>query len=228
MENILLLHGALGSQQQFLKLQQELQKLGGYNVFSMNFEGHGGRGSERSFRMDYFVENVINFMSEKHISKTSIFGYSMGGYVALNLCLNRPELVNRIITFGTKFNWTVESASKEVKMLDPDVIEEKVPKFAQHLRELHAPNDWKELLNKTADMMLDLGAGNKLNSDLLNKINHEVLITVGSEDKMVTIQETEQAADELVNAQYKVLEGLRHELERNSPVEFCRVIEAFI
>ena len=47
-------------------------------------------------------------------------GHSMGGYVALKLALKRPELVDRIITLGTKFNWTPEVAAKEVKMLNPD------------------------------------------------------------------------------------------------------------
>ena len=67
------------------------------------------------------------------------------------------NIINSIVTFGTKFNWSKEAAAKEVKMLNPEVIEEKVPKFAQMLKDTHAPNDWKTLLHKTAAMMKGLG-----------------------------------------------------------------------
>ena len=123
----------------------------------MNFEGHGGRPSDRPYSIDAFSENLVSFIHEKELNQANIFGYSMGGYVALKTAQTRPDLINKIFTLGTKFNWSPESAAKEVKMLNPDKIEEKVPAFAKALQERHSPGDWKVVLRKTSEMMIDLG-----------------------------------------------------------------------
>ena len=56
----------------------------------------------------------------------------MGGYVALQLANKHPKYVQKIITLGTKFAWDKETAAKEVKMLNPEKIEEKIPAFAKN------------------------------------------------------------------------------------------------
>lgn len=212
--NLLLLHGALGSEAQLETLKLELENQ--YTVFTLNFEGHGGRSSNRTFSITHFMENVVAFLDENAIASTDIFGYSMGGYVALTLALHQPKRVNRIVTFGTKFHWTPESAQNEVKMLNPEVIEEKVPKFASHLNKVHAPVDWKEVMSKTAQMMLDLGDHPPLHADTLSQIPHEVTIGIGTEDNMVSIEESEKAAASLQNGKLDPLEGFLHPIERNA------------
>ncbi len=81
----------------------------------------------------------------------------MGGYVGLNLAKEYPELVGRIVTLGTKFAWTKEVAEKEIKMLNPEKIAEKIPAFADRLKSIHTNNNWKEVVRKTARMMYGLG-----------------------------------------------------------------------
>ncbi|MEM9824780.1 MAG: alpha/beta fold hydrolase, partial [Bacteroidota bacterium] len=132
-ENIILLHGALGSQQQMQALAPLLSPH--FAVHSLNFLGHGGDPSETHFTMKALAQQVKTFIEEKQLGRTHIFGYSMGGYVALNLALDHPEQIQSIVTFGTKFNWSKEAAEKEVKMLNPELIEAKVPQFAQRLKD---------------------------------------------------------------------------------------------
>lgn len=212
---LLLLHGALGSSKQFEPLKIQLKDT--YELYDLNFEGHGGRSSENEFSIQLFTENVISFLSAKTLSKVNIFGYSMGGYVALNLAHQRPELVDKIITLGTKFDWTEESAAKETRMLNPEKIEEKVPKFAEMLKQQHAPLDWKDLMRKTAQMMLSMGAGAKLHPEQLERIQQNVIIGLGSEDKMVSQEESEKAADLLPNSNFVRLEGIPHPIDRIDP-----------
>lgn len=212
MESILLLHGALGSKQQFLSVVTELEKT--MNVYTFNFEGHGGRVSTQPFSMDLFVENVIAFLDEHQLQKTAVFGYSMGGYVALKCALKRPERIDKITTLGTKFDWTPVSATKEVKLLNPEVIEEKVPKFAQKLMEEHAPLDWKEVMNKTATMMLNLGNGEAITESEFQKIAHQVVIVRGAEDAMVSKEESLKTQELLVNATYKEIAGVPHPIDK--------------
>src|SRR5690606_24344812 len=117
---LLLLHGALGSSEQFLPLQEILSS--DREVFTMDFEGHGKSESKGNFTIELFTQNVIDFLKENKILKVDIFGYSMGGYVALNLASNYTDLAGKIITLGTKFDWPTAFAEKEIKMLNPHQI----------------------------------------------------------------------------------------------------------
>jgi len=225
-KNLLLLHGALGSKTQLQPLQQLLSS--DFKVHTLNFEGHGGRPSDHEFDMERFAENVVEKLQALGISSAHIFGYSMGGYVALTLAKKHPKMVDRIVTLGTKFNWSLESAQQEVQMLNPAKIEEKVPAFAKRLHELHQPNDWKEVMHKTADMMLALANGNKLTDTDLQQIQHHVLIGVGTLDHMVSVEESENAATQLPNGILKVIEDVQHPIEKVDLNVVATVIRDFI
>lgn len=212
MKSILLLHGALGSASQLQRLKKVLEAT--YKVYSFSFEGHGGVPSSQEFSIDLFTQNTVGYLKKNGLAKVSIFGYSMGGYVALNLAKKHPNLVDKIITLGTKFDWSEESAAKEVKLLNPDKIEAKVPAFANYLQKVHEPNNWKEVLNKTADLMLDLAVGKKFSTEDFKSINHKVLLTVGDKDTMVSQEETKAIANLLPNSEFKLLEGVEHPIEK--------------
>ncbi|MFK7948209.1 MAG: alpha/beta fold hydrolase [Saprospiraceae bacterium] len=225
-QNIILLHGALGSKTQVKKLKKLLSNR--FNVYSLNFDGHGGKSCNTDFSIDLFTNNTIEFIKENQLKNTHFFGYSMGGYVALNLALKYPNLVNSIITLGTKFNWTKEAAKKEVKMLNPTIIEQKVPHFAEQLKAVHSPNDWKILMQKTANMMLEIANQERLTTADLKQINHRVLIGIGSLDKMVTIEESENAANVLPNAKLKIIDNFYHPIERNNYEILAKIVVEFI
>ena len=169
LNSLILLHGALATKAQFASLKSLLDT--DYEVHVLDFSGHGDNRTSSPFTMDQFVQDVLDYMSKNNINKANFFGYSMGGYVALNLALNHPERVNKIMTLGTKFNWTKDAAEKESRMLDPEKIEEKVPQFAKHLDLIHGANNWKIVLRKTAEMMVGLGNGTALDSLQLKSIN---------------------------------------------------------
>jgi pimeloyl-ACP methyl ester carboxylesterase len=209
---ILLLHGALGTKKQLAETRLSLLEY--FDVYVLDFEGHGDFSSEKEFSIDLFTENVISFLDQHSIEKIHLFGYSMGGYVALKTALKIPGRIGKIVTFGTKFNWDASSTEKEISMLNPDKIEEKVPHFAQKLKTEHPSNNWKEIVLKTARMMKGLSAGNTLSEAELKAIPNEVLIGWGTLDKMVSREESEQVAQILNSGTFKILEGLEHPIEK--------------
>ena len=172
---VLLLHGALGSKTQLDPLKVALEA-SGKTVYSLNFSGHSGESFRHDFGIETFAGDVLRFMEAQGLKIADIFGYSMGGYVALWLAHQHPSSAGRIVTLGTKFDWTPESAEREVKKVDPQKIEEKIPAFARILQHRHAPNDWKELLHKTAAMMTTLGHKHLLTMKVLESINHDVSV----------------------------------------------------
>lgn len=219
------MHGALGSSRQLDTLAKHLSEH--YKVYSFDFEGHGGRPTEKPFSIDLFVQNTVDFMKENAISSAHFFGYSMGGYVALKLASKHPNLVDRVFTYATKFDWTPESADREIKMLDPDKILEKVPQFAAALEQMHAPLSWKENMTKTAAMMVDLGNGSGISDNELQCVQHKVMIGIGDKDQMVSIEESKRIADILTQGELNVFKDFQHPIEKINIVELSRDIKNF-
>lgn len=210
-EKLLLLHGALGSKNQFLPIKEKLST--SFEVYDLNFAGHGGVHTEEAYSIDLFTQNVIDYLDQSEIDQVTIFGYSMGGYVGLNTALKAPNRIKKVITLGTKFNWSLSSAKKEVGRLNPAIIETKVPHFAQKLQREHYPLDWKIVMEKTAAMMLAMGHGARLKDEELQAIQVPVVVGIGGMDAMVSYEESAYAADLIPNVKLIKLEGAKHPIE---------------
>lgn len=210
--NLILLHGALGSADQFGPL---LPHLGPDTpVYYMNFPGHGGLSTDDPVFLPQMAEALVQFVKERRLEGSRVFGYSMGGYAALWAASLNPGLFSEIRTLGTKFDWTPEGAEREIAMLDAEKIESKVPQFAAALAQRHAPADWKRVLTNTQKLMLDLGSGNKLGCSELAGINIPVTIARGEFDNMVSEAESMEAASWLPKGKFKTLTGFKHPLEQ--------------
>lgn len=212
MEPLILLHGAIGASDQLMPLANALKAQ--YEVHTLDFSGHGNSPSNELFSIPLFANDVLSYMDQNGLETASIFGYSMGGYVALYLALHHPQRVKRIVTLATKFHWDEPTASKEVQMLDAEKIEAKLPKFATALNQRHGAQDWRSVLQKTATMMLAMGAHNPLISSGYGSIAHSCLLLLGDRDKMVTFDETRNVFQTLPNAQLAVLPATTHPIEQ--------------
>jgi pimeloyl-ACP methyl ester carboxylesterase len=152
----------------------------------------------------------------------------MGGYVALYLAMTKPELIESIVTLGTKLSWNEEIAAKEVAMLQPLVVEQKVPKFASHLSQLHAPTNWKDLMTSTGVMLTKMGAENPILFEDFKQIASKVLLMIGDRDKMVSLDETVAVFKQLPSAQLAVLPGTPHPIEQVDAGMVVEMIKRFI
>lgn len=227
MQHILLLHGALGAKEQLSALANALQ--GKFHIHSFNFSGHGGRAfPPESFSIPLFSYQIAEYMQENNISQANIFGYSMGGYAAMYLAKHYPGKINTITTLATKFHWDEITAAKEVKMLDASTIQEKVPAFAAQLQKRHAPNDWKEVLEKTKQLLTGLGNQNTLLPEDYTTITTPSLIMLGDRDKMVTLDETVTVYKQLPSAQLAILPGTPHPLEQVDTDLLASFINRFV
>ncbi|MBK6418752.1 MAG: hypothetical protein IPF79_06155 [Ignavibacteria bacterium] len=106
---ITILHGALGSAHQFEPLRTTL----GLPSQVITFHGHGGTADvDQPWDIELFSRQLeLELESGAHQQPAQIFGYSMGGYVAIDCALRRPDLIGRIVTLGTKLQWTQEGRS---------------------------------------------------------------------------------------------------------------------
>lgn len=209
---LLLLHGALYTAAEFAPLIDALGP--DRQVHTFDFPGHGSRADQKGpFGIGAFADATLEEMDRLGVAQADIFGFSMGGYVALYLAATHPERVGRITTLGTKMAWDEETAEREMKNLDPETIEKKVPAFAEVLRDRHGDPAWKTVLERTAAMMSRLGAEPPLTDETLASIEHPVRMMVGDRDRMVSIEETQAAYRALANGELMVVPGTPHGVE---------------
>ncbi|SIT34522.1 Pimeloyl-ACP methyl ester carboxylesterase [Filimonas lacunae] len=208
-----MLHGAIGASCQLKTIAGLLAS--DYDVHLLNFPGHGGEAfPEEAFSIPLFSTSVHHYIQKHQLKHPVIFGYSMGGYVAMHLAKQHPQLIRKIITLGTKFHWDETIANRETKMLNPETIAAKVPVFAAGLEAIHAPNNWREVLQRTTDMLLAMGQSNPLQPEDYKTIQTPVLIMLGDRDKMVTLEETVNTYKNLPNAHLAVLPDTPHPIEQ--------------
>lgn len=226
MQPLLLLHGAIGASTQLQPLAQSLSA--NHKVYTLDFSGHGSNViGDEPFSIRIFAQDVLQFLEQQQLSKVFIFGYSMGGYVAMYLAKHHPEKIDKVITMATKYQWDGAIAAREIQMLNPEKIEQKLPAFAETLKQRHT-SDWKQVLANTATMMTALGTNNPLKTEDYSTITTPTLLLLGDRDKMVTLDETVAIYKTLPTAQLGILPATPHPIEQVDIAILTFMIDAFL
>lgn len=224
MKNLILLHGAVGCAEQFDALSDLLAS--DFRVFTFDFSGHGGRAFEADFGIEKFAGELAGFVQKERIENPFIFGYSMGGYVALKAAADALIQPQAMVTLATKMGWTPESAAQNARMLNAEKIKEKVPAFAEMLARRHGES-WELLLQKTAAMMLEMGERPAVLPADLKKVNCPVRMTVGDRDNVVSTAETMEASLHLPEGSYEIIENLEHPFEKVDVILLSALLHSF-
>lgn len=208
--DLICFHGALGCAQQLESVLKPFSEHA--NLHTFDFPGHGALTSDE-ISMENCVAAAHSYILKNKLAGAPIFGFSMGGYVALILAQRYPELVGHVITLGTKWDWNPRITSEEVKKLDADVIQEKVPKYAKTLQSWHGQS-WKQVLNQTKTLMQGLSEKPYFDDDIYQSIQHPVLFCRAVKDDLVTREETIHAAWMLPNGQFAQVLESKHPIEK--------------
>ena len=213
--HLILIHGALGTRSQLAPLASSLGTR--MTVHCVELDGHGDTpAGESGYSIERFAGNVRNFITTNGIERAALFGYSMGGYVALELAVEMPERITSVATLGTKLAWSPEVALNENSKLDAARIRAKIPAFALELEQRHrgVAGGWEGVLARTASLMTALGENPVVDRNLLSRIRQPVRLMVGDRDTIVTIEETASASRDLQAGSFAVLPDTPHPVEQ--------------
>ncbi len=75
----------------------------GFCVIGLDTRGHGQSEKlydTRQYRDDDFSRDVIHLLNHLNLSRVDLMGYSMGGYIALDLAMTHPERVRNVVLGG--------------------------------------------------------------------------------------------------------------------------------
>ncbi len=223
MSTIVLLHGAVATEHQMLPLKALLPE---QYVLSLTFSGHGDRTSEP---LDFmrFVEDIDAVVTRDGSKQVHLFGYSMGGYAALLYAARFPERVCSVITLGSILIWSEEGLQKELRKLDPAMMEQKVPAFARTLAEWHGQDQWRNVVTGVAARMTDLARSPLLTDEVVQHIRCPVLCCVGDGDTSADPDRTRHFASRLKDARTMILPNTRHPFEEVDLEGFVPALRAF-
>ncbi|MFC4427314.1 alpha/beta fold hydrolase [Deinococcus navajonensis] len=223
---LVLLHGALESSRALAPLATALGTSAA--VLPLDLQGHGGQPVPEVLRPRAMADAVLKELDRRGIERTCMFGYSLGGYVALLLAQTHPDRVAGVFAHATKIAWTPEVASREARGLNPERILEKAPAFAAALEQAHAPQDWRRLTERVAELLSALGEHPEVTDALLSALTVPVQLSVGDQDRLVSFEETVTAYRALARGRLLVMPGVPHPFGPGVQARLAPEIHAFL
>ena len=178
---LLLLHGGLFNiDLQFGEVLPGLAQ--GRQVIAMDFQAHGRTGDiDRPLSSANLASDVLGLLQHLGIAQVDVFGFSVGGAVALHLAVRHPELIRKAVISSASFHADGDRGEFEaademsVDMIAGTPMEEAYLAKSPHPDKEHL----QVLLNKLSGY--DKG-GDGWSDDDIRGIAAPTLITVGDCD----------------------------------------------
>ncbi|XP_051491896.1 protein ABHD11 isoform X1 [Apus apus] len=95
---LVLLHGLFGSRGNFQTVAKALARRGGGKVLTLDARNHGSSPHSPLMTYEAMSLDVQHLLTRLGITKCILLGHSMGGKTAMVLALQRPDLVERLIS----------------------------------------------------------------------------------------------------------------------------------
>ena len=92
---IITLHGLYGSHENLGMLIRKLHK--NFQIHAVDVRNHGKSPHSNTMNYRCMAEDVIEYMDNNKLASASFVGHSMGGKIAMEIALNYPERVNKIV-----------------------------------------------------------------------------------------------------------------------------------
>lgn len=207
---VLLLHGAAGCTQ--LETAPLLRRLElHHRVLAVDFSGHGASTDDGAFSADRFADNARTVLDEKGIERADVFGFSMGGYMALHLAHEYPGRVRRLAVHGTTIDWDGERVEAMQRRLDATAIEQRRPTLAGDLDTAHT--NWTTLFRRMRDFVATLPAHSETMRQIASSLSHSTLVSAADRDDLFPLDTSLALHGQLPDSRLAVIPGDRHALQ---------------
>jgi pimeloyl-ACP methyl ester carboxylesterase len=229
-EPLLLLHGNTASSAMFADVIQHYADK--FEVFLIDFLGHGKSERIERFATDLWHDEalqVINFLEQTKVGKVNIIGSSGGALVAINVALERPDLVKAIIADSFEGEKPLEAFVKNV--VQEREMSKQDPATAAFYQFNHG-EDWETVVdNDTRAMDEHYKTIGKFFHKPLESLQVPILLTGSRQDEFVTPDFYTSTFASLLS---KISNGMMHLFEQgghpamlSNPEEFSEIAIKF-
>ena len=94
-DSLIIIHGLYGSAANFKSLAKVYANY--FNVYCIDLRNHGGSPHAGDMSYQVMADDVLKFMDDQGLSTSHILGHSMGGKVAMQLALNYPGRIKKLV-----------------------------------------------------------------------------------------------------------------------------------
>lgn len=153
-------------------------------VIAVELQGHGRTGdiAERPLRYELLADDIDSLMAHLNIETADIFGYSLGGGVALEVALRHSERVNKLILVSASYNskgWYPEMMAA-VDYITPEIFVG-TPMEAEYQRLAPNPENFGMLVTKIIELTKRV---QDVSPDAIRAIQAPTLVMVGDADNI--------------------------------------------
>ena len=181
---LLILHGNTASSKMYAEIAAGYAK--DFKVILMDFLGHGMSDRLDEFPADlwfYEAQQVIAFLKEKDYWDVNIIGSSGGAMVAINVALEAPELVSKVIADSFEGE-KADSAFTENLLKDRTMAKEN-PGARGFYEYMHG-SDWEKVVdNDTSAIVRHASEIVDFYHKPLTELKADILLTGSREDKFM-------------------------------------------
>ncbi|WP_280403506.1 alpha/beta fold hydrolase [Nocardia brasiliensis] len=151
---LILLHGGLATAEStFGTYVPELSKT--RQVISVDLQAHGHTPDrERELSYESLADDISALITHLDLGRTDLFGYSLGGGVAMQVAARRPDLVGRLAIASAPYRsdgWLPETRAGMAAM-NPEALRE-TPLYQLYSGVAPEPAGWPGLVTKTRQML---------------------------------------------------------------------------
>jgi pimeloyl-ACP methyl ester carboxylesterase len=126
-------------------------------VIAVELQGHGRTADiDRPLSYEQMADDVSALLAETGIDKADVFGYSMGGGVALQVAIRHPEVVRKLVVGSASY--TSDSMYPELLAMIPTITPEVFagsPIEEAYLRTAPNPEDFPNLVAKLKQLDME-------------------------------------------------------------------------
>jgi pimeloyl-ACP methyl ester carboxylesterase len=195
-------------------------------IISADPQGRGRTAdTDRPLSFEQQADDIAALLEHLHIQRADILGECVGGIVATLMAIRHPEVVGRVVTYGTAFGKFHEVYKPEilagVMSLTPD---SDVIRFQRESYQRVAPNPehWPAMWAK-----FNQSGWNGLSADDLRKIQSPVLVAVGDND-WVRLEHSLETFRHIPKSQLAVIGDAGHFALDAEPEKVLPVFKAFL
>lgn len=198
-----------------------------FGVISIELRSHGkNEMSITPLTIEQMTKDVLDVLQHSNATSVHLVGYSLGGYIGLNLARKRPDIVNSLTMHATKFFWNETIYTTMNMLVSPHLLLEKNPKAAQFMLQDHGEK-WQEVL-KAGQTVLTEVYTNGLQVDDILSVDCPVVVSVGAFDEFIPVSEAADLATALPKGTLQVLPFVKHSLKTVPPQVFIASVLATI
>ncbi len=153
---LVLLHGGLGSTSMFGDNLKTLAKH--RKVIAVDLQGHGRTADiDRPLSVELMADDVAALIQHLKLGRVDVFGYSLGGGVALQVGVRHPEVVNKLVIVSAVFrrNAYYPEILAQQGQVNEGALEmmKQTPMYQGYVAVAPRPEDFPRLLKKIGEAM---------------------------------------------------------------------------